>query len=77
MVPVLDGSVEGAQVKSRNDPVTFGEVIDVVTDLDNVARQIGAGDHIVLDRERVLPGGDGKVAEVESDASDMDQDLVG
>lgn len=77
MVPVFHGSVEGAEVESRNDPVTFSEVIDVVADLDNVARQVGAGDHIVLDRERVLPGGDSEVSEVESDASDMDQDLVG
>lgn len=75
MVPILHGSVEG-EVESRNDPITFGKAVDVHTDFDDVSREIRARDYIVLDRERVLPGGDSKVSEVESDASDMDQDLI-
>lgn len=77
VVPVLHGPVEGAQVECRDDLVALGEVVDVIADFDNITREIGTWDHVVLDGEGVFPRGDGKVPEVEGDASDTDQDFVG
>lgn len=76
MVPVPQRAVQAGEVEGGDDLVGHGEAMHAVPDLDDVACHVGAGDDVVFDREGVLGGADGDVAEVESDAADFDDDLV-
>ena len=76
MVPIRHSTVQGLQVKGCNHLVSLGEVLHVAAHTYNFSRKIRARHHIVFHWERVLSGGNSKVAEVESYILDSDQDFL-
>jgi hypothetical protein len=76
MVPVLHGPIQGVKVEGSDNFISLGESFDSISDTDDVTGQVRAGYDVVLDGERIFSCGDGKVAEVEGDVSDPDEDFL-
>lgn len=77
VVPVLLRAIQVRGVEGADNGVTYSQLLgDGATDLDDLARGVGAGDDLVLDGEGVLGGGDGEVAVVERDGADADEDFA-
>lgn len=77
VIPVLLWPVQVGGVEVCDDAIAHLYIVDSGANFDDFSSCVGARDHSVLYWEWVHPSGDSYISVIQSNATDLDQDLMG